>query len=967
MEPPYKRRRLSRSSYPEIDLHARRAQNDFRLKSIFESIFDKYGKDFDGIGDEINLETGEIVVNNGHILGMTNERDAGDAECSSEELEYSEDEEEHSSIEHDDEVLAVLGASKAGDAAGMEESIASDQSDSGADSLMGDVPAESQLHQLGKKSRKSVTIPSDDEADELASSDMEWASHSKDRLGAKERWGLMKVKSAFADEPAIESAWRAPPLPNVALLKSGRENVGLNSVDQLREYSDDEQAGISLWTAEVKKRPRRRRGSRNATIQRSLSLARGQDHADGLLSEGTNLKPAAQRMIKWTQEEEELLIYLKTATNLSVAAMEPYFPERKGTTIGSHWTYMIIHGKASPKPQAPTRMGRRIALSSLSPSIKPRISDRTRPETHDHDPLSRSKNTQSVQQQISKGYLENGSLTRCSGKSIEYLGDHHMNNQYQVGADHEIPNGYSLDESVLSSDDVGAHTGYTTGEPFSSVTDCEIKQVSTVVESLDDASEPSSKKSDHCRPIGKVNNRSDQRSIHRDQEALRRTKYSDAPRTSAIQLFDTTRHVHDIHKGAESAYQANSKKSHADTDQSYRMLKPLDIEDDVVMNAASTLPDQAFDIVFENGGGPWVSSPSTPVKAEPDFEGARLSRDATISTEIPPRCTTAIEASSLPKRFRTNPSALQQEEPILTAGDIIHKGRSTAEAPQKIESTNTVPTSSAQAPDQAKSSASHEPSAEVTSITFVNRQIVQVVIPFAPTSNVIRKRGDTIQIPLSHLDDRLPLGTTETDDLAFIRELSANMESAPAGLSPGLPHQENLAMCTPTRSPSVAAAESQYAASAAFGLNDVRSSLGTEIADSQPLSITPVVATPAPEFGEEASRPIILDADESQYLRMTPGVAAPALRQPNKATKTVVLDPDPQPLCMTSGIATPARKPIEEATESDIVESGSHPPSKTLAAARSLLKKVKKEKISDPSSSVRTAIDECSEDELSYL
>ena len=54
---------------------------------------------------------------------------------------------------------------------------------------------------------------------------------------------------------------------------------------------------------------------------------------------------------------------------------------------------------------------------------------------------------------------------------------------------------------------------------------------------------------------------------------------------------------------------------------------------------------------------------------------------------------------------------------------------------------------------------------------------------------------------------------------------------------------------TPTRSPSVAAAESQYATSAAVVLNDIRSSLGPEIADSQPLRAVPAIATPAPELG----------------------------------------------------------------------------------------------------------------------
>jgi hypothetical protein len=42
-----------------------RQKLDNKLKSTFEAIFEKYGKDFTGVGDEIDLRTGEIIVDNG--------------------------------------------------------------------------------------------------------------------------------------------------------------------------------------------------------------------------------------------------------------------------------------------------------------------------------------------------------------------------------------------------------------------------------------------------------------------------------------------------------------------------------------------------------------------------------------------------------------------------------------------------------------------------------------------------------------------------------------------------------------------------------------------------------------------------------------------------------------------------------------------------------------------------------------
>ncbi|KAM0166741.1 hypothetical protein ACHAQE_001262 [Botrytis cinerea] len=62
---------------PDQELQQKRARLDYKLKSTFESIFEKYGKDFDGVGDEIDLLTGEILVDNGHLKDMQDERDAG--------------------------------------------------------------------------------------------------------------------------------------------------------------------------------------------------------------------------------------------------------------------------------------------------------------------------------------------------------------------------------------------------------------------------------------------------------------------------------------------------------------------------------------------------------------------------------------------------------------------------------------------------------------------------------------------------------------------------------------------------------------------------------------------------------------------------------------------------------------------------------------------------------------------------
>ncbi|KAF7185848.1 hypothetical protein HII31_12721 [Pseudocercospora fuligena] len=59
------------------DLEDDRARNDQRLKSRFEHIFAKYEHDFSGVGDEIEIHTNEIVVNNGHLEHLRSEVDPG--------------------------------------------------------------------------------------------------------------------------------------------------------------------------------------------------------------------------------------------------------------------------------------------------------------------------------------------------------------------------------------------------------------------------------------------------------------------------------------------------------------------------------------------------------------------------------------------------------------------------------------------------------------------------------------------------------------------------------------------------------------------------------------------------------------------------------------------------------------------------------------------------------------------------
>lgn len=83
METPRKRPRLTMFADNDSDdeLEAARHDNDMQLKSRFEAIFEKYSRDFSLIGDEIDVMTGEIIVDNGHLASMMGETDTGTQEA----------------------------------------------------------------------------------------------------------------------------------------------------------------------------------------------------------------------------------------------------------------------------------------------------------------------------------------------------------------------------------------------------------------------------------------------------------------------------------------------------------------------------------------------------------------------------------------------------------------------------------------------------------------------------------------------------------------------------------------------------------------------------------------------------------------------------------------------------------------------------------------------------------------------
>ena len=97
MEPPSKRRRVQQNALEQSDddddelsyrpeeasaqktptarYEKRRERASNKLQSTFEDIFAKYGRDFDGVGDEVDMMTGRVIVDNGHLTKMQKKKD----------------------------------------------------------------------------------------------------------------------------------------------------------------------------------------------------------------------------------------------------------------------------------------------------------------------------------------------------------------------------------------------------------------------------------------------------------------------------------------------------------------------------------------------------------------------------------------------------------------------------------------------------------------------------------------------------------------------------------------------------------------------------------------------------------------------------------------------------------------------------------------------------------------------------
>ncbi|KAL6715781.1 hypothetical protein ACLMJK_006742 [Lecanora helva] len=363
MEPPYKRQRLAPGTIADPDLKTRRVKNDTRLKSIFESIFDKYSQNFEGIGDEIDLRTGEIVVDNGHIFGIRSHTDTGQVEdvAQSCESELSSDE-EGAGYEINNDRGAILGD------ASLSEAESALQAMYVVNSVVEDA-ASYAAPRTFQNSLIEQTAEYHSEEDELADRTIEWITPREARAISHEKWQLPDNGPAFMDESTVEEAWRLPALPKSKPSHQVAEQDA-PALDQAKQVALSFRSSLSSS-------PPTRGGTAKKSNTTGISTPILVE-TNSSINTFQNAKPTVARTRKcvpWTMEEEDQLRRIKTTTDLSYRKMEHLFLRRTKESIASKWNSMVNRDSkldASTKQQqkAPS------SLNSLASSSTFELTDK---------------------------------------------------------------------------------------------------------------------------------------------------------------------------------------------------------------------------------------------------------------------------------------------------------------------------------------------------------------------------------------------------------------------------------------------------------------------------------------------------------------------------------------------------------------------------------------------------------------
>ncbi|CAF9933404.1 MAG: hypothetical protein HETSPECPRED_008641 [Heterodermia speciosa] len=332
-----KRRRL-RYADSNADLYEKRARNDLHLKSRFEAIFEKFGKDFSEVGDEIDMQTGKIVVNKGHIVGMAHEQDLGQA------------------VDPSGERLSGHGIA-IDDPGGslMDEDVASSNFESTAESVLGsetdmeDLQSDSAVDLLDRGSSQTAASS----YQKLSSRQYHNLKHRRAQIPESDATPLRRLnvdsvlnrlhhrQMAMYDSP-IEPAWQVPSLPIDKIAQAQRPMPTSPWSEENERRRSASPNLVSLWTPFPSRGPAKNKAAAMDGRKLTSKMRRSSMPAMITKKAGSSLPKhpisKAARSEAWTFEEESLLRRLRNSTKLTYKQLVPYFPGRSSPAIALYWS-----------------------------------------------------------------------------------------------------------------------------------------------------------------------------------------------------------------------------------------------------------------------------------------------------------------------------------------------------------------------------------------------------------------------------------------------------------------------------------------------------------------------------------------------------------------------------------------------------------------------------------------------------
>ena len=372
MEPLLKRQRLSNYGPADVNLRRKRAQNDQRLKSIFESIFQKYEREFDDIGDVINLETGKIEIDNGHIYHMRHEKDVGVG------LENSSDVAASSALSEDEDSDSAGNLTLHSARDGCNQHKAKEINHKVWSDAGSTASSIAKVQNPAFNSKTAIPGKTYDEFEDELSIDKYGSTRPYLFLHEeKSAWQLPYHNTTCTQETGSKTTWSTPSfLTECNFLKARplHRRFMPSPLKELDTRGIEEHAfggKASLWAVEPKRR--------------GCSRLRRTKHA----SRFSQTEPQLERpshLQSLTASEQEKLCYLKTYTNLAYHEIIKYFPGYDQQSLLDHWNEAKANKQARKQTEHRDCLNYKTDSAPLTASIVSHVEKRDR-YVSDLDPL----------------------------------------------------------------------------------------------------------------------------------------------------------------------------------------------------------------------------------------------------------------------------------------------------------------------------------------------------------------------------------------------------------------------------------------------------------------------------------------------------------------------------------------------------------------------------------------------------